>query len=455
MRRSTVEQERVIGETRGDGCRRARMDVLRRCKEVRAAAWVVVLCALGFALLTLVFSVFESRSRLAGSELSPVDLWVYRAGGDAVSDHVDLYTMRTPGTGLRFTYPPFAAIVFTVLVPLKAGLAQLLITVMSLTALARACWLVGRAAARGRLPTYGLVAVASLLWILALQFEPTRETLRLGQVNLVLMWMVLEDLIGDVRPEFRGLLVGLAAGFKLTPALFLAFLLVTGRSRSAARAATAFVTTVLVGFVVVPWSSWQYWTHDAYVVSRLGGVAYAGNQSLYGAFARIWGVGSEHLAWLLTAATVAITGLAAARDLSRSGRELMAVSTVALTGLVTSPVSWTHHWVWILPLVGAVAAETFQPRPMKRWVPWAAAGLAAVLVWVFTSREIWGLPEEQGREHSWHGLQLLQGNAYLLTALVFIASTLWLTRQERWRAWLRRGTSPMNPPRDAGSAIRT
>ena len=403
------------------------------------------------ALFAVVWSVRAVTQGLKGNPLGLVDLSVYRAGGHAVVDRIDLYSMRAPGSGLPFTYPPFAAVSFVVLVPLGVGLGQMVFTAVSLLALGRACWLVGRAALPGRLPTYGLVAAACLLLVLGLQLEPTRESLRLGQVNLVLLWMVLEDLVGGVPERFRGVLIGLAVGLKLTPALFVIYLLVTGRPRPAMRAIGVFVATVLLGFVVVPGPSWGYWTHDAFDVSRVGGTAFAGNQALNGAIARLLGAGGGAALWLLAALAVGLAGLAVAWALSRSGRELMAVSTVALTGLVVSPVSWSHHWVWVLPLLGALAGEAVRPRVLRRWVPWAAVAVGTGLVWVFTSREIWGLPETNGREHGWRGLQLVQGNAYVLAALAFLVGAVWMTRSPLLVALRRTGPTrhQLNPARQA------
>src|SRR5207342_1516367 len=104
-------------------------------------------------------------------------------------------------------------------------------------------------------------------------------------------------------------------------------------------------------------------------------------------------------------------------------------------GLVVSSVSWSHHWVWVLPLLGALAGEAVRPRRSRLWQPWAAAALGFGLVWVFTSRPIWGLSERLGREYTWRGLQLVQGNAYLLAGLAFLAGAVWLARGRLQAAW--------------------
>jgi alpha-1,2-mannosyltransferase len=361
----------------------------------------------------------EVVTGLSGNVFGMVDLSVYRAGGRAVLDHADLYQMRAPVSRLPFTYPPFAALTFVPLAVVGVGLGQLLFTLVSVGLLARVTWLVCRAALppwadRGWLPV-----AACLVLALGLGLEPTSETLRLGQVNLVLLWLVVEDLLGDVPPRFRGLLVGLAAGFKLTPAVFLVYLALTGRRLAAVRGGLTFAGTAALGFVMLPHGSWQYWAHDAYDVRRVGGIAFASNQSLNGALSRLM-PSAEHskLVWLLGATVVLICGLAVAKWLHAAGRELLAVSVTALAGLVASPVSWDHHWVWLLPVVVGLAGEAARASgPARR--AWLVVTAGALVV-LFSSRVIYLPPNRENRELAWHGWQLVAGNAFLLAALLVL-----------------------------------
>ena len=52
--------------------------------------------------------------------------------------------------------------------------------------------------------------------------------------------------------RWQGLATGLAAGVKLTPLIFLAYLAITGRVRAAVTAAGTFVATVAAGFILLP-----------------------------------------------------------------------------------------------------------------------------------------------------------------------------------------------------------
>ena len=51
--------------------------------------------------------------------------------------------------------------------------------------------------------------------------------------------------------------------------------------------------------------------------------------------------------------------------------------TCALTGLLVSPISWDHHWVWIVPalaLLADAAVRAMRRRPVGAtgcWPPWS------------------------------------------------------------------------------------
>jgi alpha-1,2-mannosyltransferase len=97
-----------------------------------------------------------------------------------------------------------------------------------------------------------LVLVAAVP--LALCTEPVRQTLGFGQVNLWLFALVLLDLVvlGRTGSRWAGAGVGIATAIKLTPGLFIVYLLVTGQWR-AARTATV-TTAALTGgaFLLAP-----------------------------------------------------------------------------------------------------------------------------------------------------------------------------------------------------------
>ena len=391
--------------------------------------WLVLGSAL-VALAVAGWSAYRIVQGVRGNPLAMVDLSVYRAGGRAVVDGQDLYAMHEARTGLPFTYPPFAALSFVPLALIGVGLGQLLFSLVSLAALVRVAWLVSRSALTSTAATPAVVfAVAAGVVAVGLRLEPVSQTFSFGQVNLLLLWLVVEDLLGGLPARFRGALVGVAAGVKLTPALFAVYLLVVGRPRDAARAAGGFVATVALGFALLPGESWRYWTGIAYDAKRVGGIAYAGNQSINAVLIRLSSVDGARKAWLLAAVVVTVFALLAARALSRTGRELFAVTVVGVASLLASPVAWNHHWVWAIPVMGTLVGEVARGWPRVGWPPLV---LLVLVIAVFTSRIIWRVPSTHDREYDWHGWQVVAGNGYVLAGLVIVAYAGWLARSEFW-----------------------
>ena len=210
------------------------------------------------------------------------DLFVYQYGGQAVLESLPVYASGDPVTGLPFTYPPFAAVLMVPLALLPAAPAAAFWAAASAGALAAVVVVVRRA--------QGVPAPGWLVALLAggaLALEPVWQNLTFGQVNLFLMLAVLLDV---TRPERRwsGVLVGIAAGVKLTPLVFVVLLVLVGRRAAAGRAMLAFVGTVAVGFVVMPGAAVTYWTDGLVDADRVGPPALAHNQSANGALTRLF-----------------------------------------------------------------------------------------------------------------------------------------------------------------------
>src|SRR6478735_4208014 len=232
------------------------------------------------------------------------DLRVYRVGGRALLDGDPLYETRDV-TGLPFTYTPFGAILFLPAALMSFSLSMLLSAAIGALALVRSSWIVARLAQGPR--ASGLV-VAAIVGV-AVITEPVGWTFSSGQINLLILWLVLEDLAGAVPPRFRGVLVGIAAGIKLTPALFIVYFVATRRYADAARACAAGAVTVLLGLLVQPAQAWDYWTDVAYDDDRMGGVAFAANQSIHGVVERLTGPDASFLLWGSLALVVAVVGV--------------------------------------------------------------------------------------------------------------------------------------------------
>jgi alpha-1,2-mannosyltransferase len=329
-----------------------------------------------------------------GGELT--DLHVYQYAGRTLLDGGSPYAAHDPVTGLPFTYPPFAAVVMVPLAVLPFDATAVLWTGVSVAALAAAVALAMRSL--GREAPGWLVA---LLAVAALAAEPVWQNLTFGQVNLVLMLALLVDVLQPDR-RWSGVLVGIAAGVKLTPLVFVVLLVLVGRRNAAGRALVAFAATVAVGWVLVPDSS-VYWGDRLVEPSRVGPPALAHNQSVYGALTRLLDREPSTALWLAVAVPVAALALAVAALWWRRGDRLLGTSLCALAMLVASPVSWSHHWVWAVPLVLALWAKA-------RWC-------ALACVAVFVARPFVWLPYGQGREYDWAWWQHVAGDAYVCCAL--------------------------------------
>jgi len=278
---------------------------------------------------------------LAGWPLG-IDSAVYRAGAQAVWHGQPLYA-ALPGLPdwappLPFTYPPISAIGFLTLAALPVQLAWGLVSVASTGALAVVSRLCDA-------PRSVLVLPAMLL------LEPVWRTIGFGQINLVLMALVLVDVLGTHR--HRGLLIGLAAAVKLTPLIFVLHLLVVGRRADAARAVGAFVGLHAVGALLLPADTVRFWTSALMGGNSATSNGWFGNQSLNGMVQRL--TGEADWAFGLALALCAVTVVVAMILVRRTSDPLDALLITAFCGLLVSPISWTHHWVWVVPLLLVLA----------------------------------------------------------------------------------------------------
>ena len=326
------------------------------------------------------------------------DLLVYQHAGQSVLDGTSVYASDNPVNGLPFTYPPFAAVLMVPLAPMPAWLAAALWAGASMLALSAVVAVVLRAL--GRETRGWLVALAAGG---ALALEPVWQNLTFGQVNLVLMLAVLVDLL---RPERRwsGVLLGLAAGVKLAPLVLVVALVLVARRGAAGRAVLTFAGTVVVGFVVMPGPAWTYWTDDLVHAGRVGPPQLAHNQSAYGALTRLLDGPPSTLLWLAVAGPVAVAVLLVGVRWWRHGDRVLGTCLGALAMLIASPVSWSHHWVWAVPL-----AVVLWERSRWAGALWAAVFVARPILW-----PPWG----EEREFEWGALDHVVGNAYLGAAVV-------------------------------------
>lgn len=350
-----------------------------------------------------------------------IDLQVYRWGGLMARQHANVYDLKFQGF-LSFTYTPLAVVFFEALSFFSISVLRFVMTGLSLGALLGAVWLawgmvgVSRSAAR-----WGLaLGVAGI----ALGLEPVNATLAFGQINLLLLVLVMADLALADTVAWKGVGVGLAAAIKLTPLVFVAYLLLTRRLRAAGVALGTFAASLAVGFVLLPSGSHRFWLGGLFLDSkRVGGVPYAGNQSINGTLVRLFAsVDGARGAWLVVAGVAGVAGLLLAALASRRGQELLGVATCGLTALLVSPISWSHHWVWVVLAVPCAAGVLAPLRPRARRLGWAVVALVLVVFHAGPLRLIWAPPHNGNLEYGWHGVQLALGNAYVLAGGLLLAA---------------------------------
>ncbi|WP_103339154.1 glycosyltransferase 87 family protein [Amycolatopsis sp. CA-126428] len=342
-----------------------------------------------------------------------VDLDVYRLGSAALLHGQALYGTLPPtgdGQSLLFTYPPFAAIVLAPLALLPYWAACLALTLLTLGVLAVVLVTVLRAL--GARCDWRRVAA---LLLAAEVLEPVLRTLYAGQIDLLLLVLVVLDVLVETPRRPRGLLIGLAAAVKLTPAVFLLYFLLRRDGRAAVTAVVTFLAATAVGFLLAGADSVRYWTGALWDTGRVGEPTYAGDQSLLGLLARAGVPPEARTAWWLplVAVVLVLTALGVRRALA-AGEKIVALGLNAIGGLLVSPISWTHHWAWaVVVLLGW--AELARRTRRRGYALLAGAG--AVL---FVAGPQWWWPRGGEVERQWTFLQQLTGNGYVLFGLAVL-----------------------------------
>ncbi|MCW4355081.1 mannosyltransferase [Hoyosella sp. YIM 151337] len=377
-------------------------------------------------------------ARLAWTLLVPnatnfLDLHVYVDGAAQLRDG-DLYSFRysenTPEFPLPFTYPPFAALVFY---PLSLLSFAVLAIVWQL-GIAGALYAVVRLCQRmiiGRGPAADWARVReAMLWTAAgLWTEPVRTTLDYGQINVYLVLLIMIA-VTNHRWWVSGGLAGIAAGIKLTPAIAGLYFLARRRYSAAAFSAVAFAATLGVSWLLIREETREYFASYFGDADRIGPVASVWNQSLFGAVHRFEAEGTAAtVTWLMLVALCCGLGVAAWRRLDRSDA-LGTLIAVQLLGLLISPVSWSHHWVWALPLVMWLVYGPFRELRAAKYLAvfWSVVTLAGV-PWLlsFAQPTIWSRVEPAGL--AWVALVYVAGALAVYALMICCGRRVHLPRE--------------------------
>ncbi len=304
----------------------------------------------GICVLPLIVGLSVASTTFPGGTLIPwhpvmVDLDVYTEAGRVVVGGGDFY--RLPGP-LQFLYPPFAALLAVPLALAPISVVQLGWTVAGILMIVAIMHRFG-------LTGWPLsLAAAAVVYVV----QPVSQTLAFGQLGIVLVALVVLDLAPGPRalPGRRllaeGVLTAVAAAIKLTPAIFVVYLLAVGKRRAAVVAMITGATLTALSALLLPQASWQFWTRLATGETGLGhSLIYYTNQSVFADVVRVFRLAPYAAPiGLVLSALVAGLGVWAAMGWHRIGQVRMAISLCGVASLLASPVSWLHHFVWVVPL---------------------------------------------------------------------------------------------------------
>jgi alpha-1,2-mannosyltransferase len=359
-----------------------------------------------------------------GNQHNFFDLRIYLSAMHWWADGNQLYDYAQPDRvqgQLYFTYPPFAALLLRPFAALPLGLTIAIFTAGTVLAVGvTTWWLVAPVADRRGWPRW---YAAGLTIPLALLTEAIRETVTLGQINMLLIVLIVADLLFAVPRHSRwaGVGIGLATALKLFPGIFIGYLLVTRRWRAAVVAGATAAGATLLTAAVAPRASWQFWTEALWATERVGRSDYTGNQSLLGLLSRLVAPGQPNrLVWLALAALVGAFGLWRAARAARVGDEVAGLTLTGLVGALVSPITWPHHVYWFIPAVVVLLdAGTAEPGRRRRLALIAlAVGTYAVAVFGVVSFVDWGTAAAPTHDAG----TFLARNLYVLLALALFAA---------------------------------
>ncbi len=389
-------------------------------KKLRVSLIWAASIATALALWPVIFNLLEIERFIF---LFHVDSEVYRAGAQAFLDGLNLYT-RDYAIGsiqLPFTYPPIAAVVFTPLLLFSSNVMGALLTLLSAGLMWWCIAIVLRRVVSG-IAAYDSRLFALFILPMALFTEPVNQTLKFGQINILLMTLVLMDTFTRKPWLPRGFWIGLAASIKLTPAVFGLYFLVKKDWKGAIVSILSGVGFTLLAFLLLPASSKMYWTETLSDPSRIGNLSYVTNQSIRGLFSRLMHENQDtvELIWMAGVVLTLIgVGIAMVRVL-KAGSPHGAVLLNSLIALLCSPVSWSHHWVWLTPIALGFVASAWSQRHTAPGTA-ATAGVMALITTVpMLVPTFWNMPFDSEAAPAWPLLLHPSGSSYVVVGIAVI-----------------------------------
>jgi alpha-1,2-mannosyltransferase len=386
--------------------------------------WIRLAHGMGICLLPVLTAWYVGATTFPGGTVVPwhpimVDLEVYRHAGSVLLAGGNFYDLSG---SLQFLYPPVAAVLAVPLAVLPATVVQLGWTAAGALELVA---ILHRFGLKG-----WLLSVASAVVVYVV--EPVVQTLAFGQLGIFLVALVVLDLIPGPRVFQRrvlpeGLLTGIATAIKLTPAIFVVYLLVVRKFRAFWVAVISGAAVTLISAAIMPAASVEFWSRLAHGDTGLGhSFIYYTNQSVMADIVRIFGLGrTPAIVGLVVSAVVAVAGIWAAMLWHRLGDIRLAVNLCGVAGLLASPVSWLHHFVWVVPLaMSLLERRSIGPRRLPVWY--------LVLGWVFVGWVVVApftdLPNGADLELHWTWSQHLLASITTLLGVLLLAAAILIAR---------------------------
>jgi alpha-1,2-mannosyltransferase len=346
----------------------------------------------------------------------PTDVDVYRLGAETFIHGNSIYTqfpVSTVGGPLPYTYPPVSVVAFIplALIPPAVGFALLAgVTTAALFPLLMA-YRKGVPELRGILDQPWMVVAAAIALVVS---HPVKNTVFWGQINVILMMLVALDCLWPNPKWRRGVLIGIAAAVKLTPAGFALFFLLRKDYKALVTSVISFLVMSLLGLVLMPHDSIIYWTDRIFHATSMNiGLPFA-NESLTAGLEKI-GLSGPALTWtgnLGVVLVVVMTWLGTRRALS-DGNNGLALGVNAAGVLLVSPISWSHHWILAMPTSALLLVMGYQRH--NGWL--LLSGTAGVVIYWLAPQYMMPLFATD-----WNWDQKIAGSSYQILALALLAT---------------------------------
>jgi hypothetical protein len=403
-----------------------------------AARVIIVFLAASVLLSGLYFA----RNSGTNPEVYSNDFNVYYHAAREVIAGRDPY-QRSLGDWTPYIYPPLLSELMVPFALLPLPVAAYFWFLVSVASIVGAAWMSARLATQSSELVSGTLkkgAAVSSLWqagiaavavVVVLRF--VLDTFNLGQVNALVAGLAVAHvyLYARGRKALSAIVLVIAVSIKLTPALLLVYHLAKLRLKFALACAAVLVAVTLVSFL--PFGATRVEAFRVFVSRTVKNeqgydFAYAGNQSLRGAIARLThraneassssGAESrepaEPITLLISLVLLACSVFAAVR----AQNELAAAAPFFCCMVMLSPLSWKAHYV-ILLLPVARLVSLMKASSKARYVI-ASALTVSFALFNLTSPRVIGLAAAE-----WADAHSLILAGALLIFVVCIASAHW------------------------------